>query len=74
MSVKTISEVTRVAKTPGVLYPHKGIDEPGIADRYIAKALRMAYQEDSEFKKFIDTIDCNTISNELEKFFKLPRL
>jgi SAM-dependent methyltransferase len=70
MAGKAISELTRVTKMPGVLYSHIGIDKPGIVDRYIVKALRAAYQEDSEFKDFIDTIDHNSINNELNNIYK----
>ena len=69
MADEAIAELSRVAKKGGVVYSHIGIDKPGIVDRYIVKALRSAYQEDEEFRSFIDTINPKLINSAILEFF-----
>jgi ubiquinone/menaquinone biosynthesis C-methylase UbiE len=69
MASSAISELARVARKPGVVYSHIGVDKPGIVDRYIIKALRSAYQEDQEFKEFIDTLDFKSLNSELSQIY-----
>ncbi|MCZ2207714.1 hypothetical protein [Cylindrospermopsis raciborskii] len=54
----------------GGVYSHIGIDKPGIVDRYIVKALRQAYQEDNEFRNFIDNINPESINNEISLIYR----
>ena len=54
----------------GGVYSHIGIDKPGIVDRYIVKALRQAYQEDDEFRNFIDNINSESINNEISLIYR----
>jgi ubiquinone/menaquinone biosynthesis C-methylase UbiE len=70
MASTAVSELSRVTRRPGAVYAHIGIDKPGIVDRYIVKALRAAYQEDPEFKAFIDNIDPDAINSELARIYR----
>lgn len=64
-----LRELSRVTKKGGYLYIYTGVDQPGIVDRYIAPALRKAYVEDEDFRRFIDNIDHQKITQELKKSF-----
>ena len=65
--VTALRELTRVTKKGGYLYVYSGIDSPGIVDNYIIPALRKAYIEQKDFKKFIDTLNYKKITTELTK-------
>jgi len=69
MASHAITELARVTKHGGVLYSHIGIDKPGIVDRYIVKALRLAYIEDEEFRNFIDNLNPDLINSELSGIY-----
>ncbi len=67
---RAIAELARVTAPGGAVYAHIGIDNPGIVDRYIVKALRAAYQEDEEFRHFIDTLNPDLLAEELSFIYK----
>ena len=54
----------------GVVYSHIGIDRPGIVDKYIVKALRLAYIEDEEFKQFVDMLNPEELKSEIIEIYK----
>lgn len=54
----------------GDVYCHIGIDSPGIVDKYIVKALRLAYEEDEEFKRFVDLLNPERLKDEIISMFK----
>ncbi len=70
MAELAINELSRVTRKGGVVYSHIGIDKPGIVDRYIVKALRLAYIEDEEFKQFVDTLDPEGLKSEILEIYK----
>jgi len=69
MAKCALVELSRVARVGGVVYSHIGIDKPGIVDRYIVKSLREAYQEDAEFRDFIDSLKPEVIMAELNDIY-----
>jgi len=68
-AILAIRELSRVTRTGGFLYIYSGVETPGIVDRYIVPALRRAYMEDNNFKKFIDTINYKKITAELKETY-----
>ncbi len=68
-----LSELGRVAKRGGSVYVYTGIEQPGIIDKYIVPALRKAYEEDAEFRGFIDHIDNKKVAEELKTIFSAAR-
>lgn len=70
MAELAVNELSRVARTGGDVYCHIGIDSPGIVDKYIVKALRLAYEEDEEFKRFVDLLNPERLKDEIISMFK----
>ncbi len=62
---KALCELARVTKKGGLIYAYAGISSPGIVDRYIVPALRKAYQEDSDFRQYIDNITPEQVTSDL---------
>lgn len=70
MAERGISELARVTDRGGSMYIYTGVDQPGIVDRYIFPALRQAYVEDAEFRRFIDTLDAADVRAQLTECFE----
>ena len=70
MAKTALAELSRVARKGGVVYSHIGIDKPGIVDRYIVKSLRQAYQEDTEYRDFIDSLKPEAVVAELTDIYQ----
>jgi SAM-dependent methyltransferase len=70
MAEFALAELSRVARQGGVVYSHIGIDKPGIVDRYIVKSLREAYQVETEFRDFIDSLKPEAIVSELSDIYQ----
>jgi len=68
-----LKELSRVTKRGGSLYVYSGVDSPGIVDRFILPALRRAYTEDEAFRNFVDNIDHQKVSSELQQCFTIAQ-
>lgn len=65
-----IKELIRVTRPGGYVYSHIGIDKPGVVDKYIVPSLRKAYQEDLDFRHFIDGLDPKEVVDDLMYIYK----
>lgn len=65
-----LKELIRVTRPGGYVYSHIGIDKPGIVDRYIVPSLRQAYQDDLDFKQFIDGLDPKEVVDDLLNIYQ----
>ena len=62
---KAIIEFNRVAKPKGNIFAYFGVEKPGIIEKYIFPALRLAYQNEKSFKNFVDKGNLNLIKKNL---------
>lgn len=67
----TLLEMNRVVKPGGYCYAYFGSGTIGVLDSYIHKALRNAYKENSDFKNYIDTLDVESLQQELESILTI---
>jgi len=72
-AAEAIREMGRVTKPGGSMYVYSGVDKPGIVDNYIVPALRRAYAEDRDFRRFVDELDHRRVAEELKVSFAEAR-
>jgi SAM-dependent methyltransferase len=65
MASEALSELARVTKKGGSLYSYIGVDKPGLVDSHIVSALRQAYKDNLESKKFIDNASPESMVREI---------
>lgn len=68
---KAVKEFNRVVKTGGNVFAYFGVEKPGIIEKYIFPAIRIAYKKEKEFKNFVDYADINSIQKNLKSLIHI---